>query len=56
MLVTYTDEELDKLPGMTPAQWQELAQWQDPYDPDCPPTTIDKIKQFRRVNPHKIAS
>lgn len=56
MLVTYTEEEARKLPRMTKKELEALKNWDDPYDPECPPTPPEQLKKFHRRYPRKDAS
>ena len=54
-IVTMTSEEIDAI--MTPERMRQEEQRADAmpivYDDDCPPTTPEMARRFRRVNPRK---
>lgn len=51
MIVSYTMEEIKKLPHKTAAEWRELENRPIAYDEDCPKPTLKELKEFRRVIP-----
>lgn len=53
MYVVYSEEEARALPRMSKKELARLKDWQDPYDPDCPPSTAEQLKKFRRRYPLK---
>lgn len=53
MLVTYTKEQLDKIPPMTKKELEEAFERHknDPEDPECPFVKPEEFSQFHRHYP-----
>ena len=46
-------DELKRISQMSERKIEELENWRDEYDEDCPPSTPEELAQFKRVNPIK---